>query len=193
MDSLIFFVTFGLNYKCIIMAKAKIIQVKESVKELKTLQKDQSLTIIKRLNMLIELRKNGAHGISKRHLAKLVGVDPNSIQKWRTMYLKRGISAIISHGRVGFKPSLINKEEHEKIEKKLNQPKGALRGYKELVQWVKNEIGKEIKYTTMVEYAKRHFGSKIKVARKSHVLKDDLAVDAFKKTLGKSSRKRHSK
>lgn len=175
------------------MAKAKIIHVKESVKELKALQKDQPLTIIKRLNMLIELKKDGTHGISKRHLAKLVGVDPNSIQKWREIYLKQGISAIVSHGRVGFKPSIITKEEHKKIEKKLNQPKDALRGYKELVQWVKNEIGKEIKYTTMVEYAKRHFGSKIKVARKSHVLKDDLAVSTFKKTLDKSSRKRYSK
>jgi transposase len=176
-----------------IMAKAKIIHVKELVKELKALQKGQSLTIIKRLNMLIELKKNGTNGVSKRQLAKLIGVDPNSIQKWRAIYLKEGISGIVSHGRVGFKPSLITKDEHKKIEKKLNQPKDALRGYKELVQWVKNELGKEIKYTTMVEYAKRHFGSKIKVARKSHVLKDDLAVNAFKKTLAKSSKKRHSK
>lgn len=176
-----------------IMAKAKIIHVKESIKELKTLQKNQPLTIVKRLHMLVELKKNGALGISKRHLAKLIGVDPNSIQKWRGIYLKEGIFGIVSHGRIGFKPSLISKEEHKKIEKKLNQPKDALRGYKELVQWVKNELGKEIKYTTMVEYAKRHFGSKIKVARKSHVLKDVLAVNTFKKTLDRSSKKQYSK
>ena len=40
-----------------IMSKAKIIHVKESSKELKQLQKNQPLTIIKRLNMLIELKK----------------------------------------------------------------------------------------------------------------------------------------
>ena len=175
------------------MAHAKIILIKESVKELKSLQKNQCLTVIKRLNMLIELKKNGSNGISKRTLAKLVGVDPNSIQKWRTMYLNEGISGITTHGMIGFKPSIITKEEHKKIEKKLNQPKDALRGYKELVQWVKNEFGKEIKYTTMVEYSKRHFGSKIKVARKSHVLKDDQAVDTFKKTSVKSSKKLYSK
>lgn len=171
------------------MSRAKVIHIKESSKELKQLQKGQPLTIIKRLNMLLELKKNGTEGLSKRQLAKLIGVDPNSIQKWRTIYINEGIKGIFSHGRIGFKPSLINKEEHEKIERKLNQPKNALKGYKELMQWVKDEFGKEIKYTTIVEYAKRHFGSKIKVARKSHALKDEVAMTTFKKTLVKSSKK----
>lgn len=169
-----------------IMAKAKIIHVKESSKELKQFQKNQPLSIIKRLNMLIELKKNGVNGLSKRQLAKLIGVDPNSIQKWRTIYVNEGIKGIVSHGRIGFKPSLITKEEHKKIEQKLSQPKNALRGYKELMQWIKDEFGKELKYTTVVEYAKRHFGSKIKVARKSHILKDEVALATFKKTSVKS-------
>lgn len=175
------------------MANAKHITVKESTKELKQLQKNKPLSIIKRLNMLIELKKNESRGISKRQLAKLIGVDPNSIQNWRTIYLKDGISGIISHGRVGFKPSLITKEEHKKIEKKLQQPKNALRGYKELMQWIKDELGRDIKYTTVVEYSKRHFGSKIKVARKSHVKKDEEAEIAFKKTSVKSSKKQSLK
>ena len=172
-----------------IMAIAKIIPIKESIKELKQLQKNQSLTIIKKLLMLIELKKSGANGISKRQLAKLIGVDPNSIRKWRTIYIKKGIKGIICDGRIGFKPSLINQDEHKKIEHKLNQAKNALRGYKELVQWIKDELGKELKYTTVVEYSKRHFGSKIKVARKSHVLKDEAAEITFKKTSIKSYKK----
>lgn len=172
-----------------IMSKAKFIHIKESSKELKQLQKNQPLTIIKRLNMLIELKKNGVQGISKRQLAKLIGVDPNSIQNWRTLYINKGIKGIISHGRIGFKPSLITKEEHKKIENRLKQPKNALRGYKELVQWIKDEFNKEMKYTTVVEYSKRHFGSKIKVARKSHILKDEQATGTFKKTSVKSFKK----
>lgn len=176
-----------------IMSHAKILHIKESSKELKQLQRQQPLIIIKRLNMLIELKKNGANGISKRHLAKLIGVDPNSIQKWRTLYINEGINGIVSHGRIGFKPSLISKEEHKKIEHKLKQSKNALRGYKELMHWIKNEFNKELKYTTVVEYSKRHFGSKIKVARKSHVLKDEVAEAAFKKTSAKSSKKQFLK
>ena len=171
------------------MAKPKIIHIKESLKELKQLQKNQSLTIIKKLFMLIELKKSGPDGISKRQLAKQIGVDPNSIQKWRTIYLKKGITGIITDGRVGFKPSLITKEEHKKIEHKLNQPENALPGYKQLMQWIKDELGKDLKYTTVVEYSKRHFKSKIKVARKSHVLKNEASVNAFKKTSVKSFRK----
>jgi transposase len=172
-----------------IMAHPKIVYVKESAAELKRLQKKQSLTIVKRLNMLLELKKNGGDGISKRQLAKLVGVDPNSIQKWRALYANGGIASILSHGMTGFKPSLITKEEHKKIEQKLTEPKNALRGYKELMQWIKEELGKDIKYTTVVEYSKRHFGSKIKVARKTHVLKDEGEAASFKKTLAKSSRR----
>ena len=145
------------------MSKAKIIHVKETSKELKQLQKNQPLIIVKRLNMLIELKKNGSNGISKRQLAKLIGADPNSIQAWRTIYINQGIKGIISHGRIGFKPSLVSKQEHKKIEHKLNQPKNALRGYKELMQWIKDELDKELKYTTVVAYSKRHFGSNTKL------------------------------
>lgn len=172
------------------MSYPKLVIVKESVKELKRLQKNQPLTIIKRLNMLIELKKNPNKGISKRALAKTVGVDPNSIQSWRALYMKNGISGILSHGLIGFKPSLINKAEHKKIEAQLNQPKNELKGYTQLMNWIKDELGKELKYTTVVEYAKRHFGTKIKVARKSHVLKNDEAVEAFKKTSAKSFKKK---
>lgn len=171
------------------MAKAKIIHVKESVTELKRLQKQQPLIIIKRLNMLMELKKNGKNGLSKRQLATLIGVDPNSIQNWRTIYVNDGINGILTHGRIGFKPSIITHEEHKKIEHKLNQPKNALKGYKELMHWIKEKLGKEVKYTTVVEYSKRHFRSKIKVARKTHILKDEEKVTAFKKTSVRSSRK----
>ena len=139
--------------------------------------------------MLIELQKSGVNGISKRELAKRIVVDPNSIQKWRTIYLNQGIACITCDGRVGFKPSLITKEGHKEIEANLNQPENALRGYKELMQWIKDELGKELKYTTVVEYAKRHFKSKIKVARKSHVSKNEALVSTFKKTSAKPFRK----
>ena len=47
-------------------------------------------------------------------------------------------------------------------------------GYKELLDWVKQEFKKEIKYITLIKYSERHFGSKIKVAWKSHNKKNRL-------------------
>jgi hypothetical protein len=71
----------------------------------------------------------------------------------------------------------------------LNNPKNGIRGYTELLEWVNSELSKDMKYITLLKYAERHFGSKIKVARKSHVKKDDLRVESFKKTLVKSAKK----
>ncbi|MCC7051437.1 MAG: hypothetical protein IT239_06650 [Bacteroidia bacterium] len=130
--------------------------------------------------MLIELKKNGS-GISKRDLAVRIGVNHNSVQKWRTLYSKGGINAIITHNRVGFKPSLINEKEHKQLEKLLSNPTNGLRGHKELLEWVEKEFSKKLKYTTLFEYVRRHFGTKIKVARKSHVKKDKLTIEVFKK------------
>jgi len=169
------------------MAHPQLLIVRESVKELRQLQKNQPASIVKRIAMLIELKKSSV-SISKRDLAVRIGVNHNSIQKWRTLYRKEGINAIVTHNRVGFKPSLINEKEHKQLEKLLSNPTNGLRGYKELLDWVEKEFSKKIKYTTLFEYVKRHFGTKIKVARKSHIKKDKLAVEAFKKTSVKSSK-----
>jgi transposase len=171
------------------MSKAKLLFVKESQQELVLLRKNCSNTKSKRLQMLMELKKEKGNAISKRDLAKRIGVDPNSITTWKKIYEKNGIDGIMSDGRIGFKESIVSTDEHNKIETKLKDPKNGLRGYVELLDWVKTELSKDMKYITLVKYAERHFGSKIKVARKSHVKKDDQAVETFKKSLVKSAKK----
>lgn len=66
----------------------------------------------------------------------------------------------------GFKKSVLSKEEHKKIELKLNDPKNGIRGYTELLGWVNKELSKDIKYITLLKYTQHHFGSKIIVAVK---------------------------
>ena len=171
------------------MAKPIQITIKESIKDLKVLQRGQGEIVSKRMRVLIELKKHEKTGISKRDLSDITGINHNSINKWRRMYIAGGVAPLLVHGRIGFKKSLINAAEHKAIEKKLNDPKNGLRGYIELQDWLNNEFNKDFKYITVVKYAQRHFGSKIKVARKSHVKKDEALVDAFKKSSGKSFKK----
>ena len=57
-----------------------------------------------------------------------------------------------------------------------------LAGYVELQEWIEKEFKKELKYNTILKYAIKNFGSKVKVARKSHVKKDGESVITFKKT-----------
>ena len=171
------------------MAKPIQIVIKESIKDLKALQRGQGEIVSKRMRVLIELKKHEKTGISKRDLSNITGINHNSINKWRKMYIVGGVAPLLVHGRIGFKKSVINVAEHKAIEKKLNDPKKGLRGYIELQDWLNNKFNKDFKYITVVKYAQRHFGSKIKVARKSHVKKDEELVDAFKKSSGKSFKK----
>lgn len=166
------------------------ITVKESVLELRKLQRSNGALIGKRLLMLIEIKRSGKTGISKRELSLKTGINHNSIVKWRKLYNLSGIEPLLKHGRVGgYKKSIFIKQEHDKIAIKLNDPKNGIRGYKELLEWVNKEFSKDIKYISLVKYAQRHFGSKIKVARKSHVKKSEEALTTFKKTSVKNARR----
>lgn len=168
------------------MALPKQINIKESLVELKSILKSSSPLIAPRIKVLIVLKKNEKIGISKRAVSEAVGVNHNSVQTWRTMYIKGGLKLIQSHNKKGFKPSVFNQEEHAAIEKKLKDPKNGLRGYIELKAWVEEEFKKHVKYNTLLKYSIKNFGSKVKVARKSHIKKDEAKVEAFKKTSIKS-------
>jgi len=171
------------------MSLPKTITIKESLPQLRELQRKSGPLIGKRLRILIEFKKNEETGISKRAVSGITGINHNSITKWRNIYLKEGIQAFLKHGRKGFKKSVIDVQAYKAIEKKLKDPRNGLRGYKELQQWVSQTLNLDVAYNTLVKYAMRHFGTKIKVARKSQVKKDEKMVVDFKKTLVVSARR----
>src|SRR3546814_742631 len=143
---------FGLlnNYT---MAHPFQITVKETIKELRGLQRKNGELIGKRLLMLIEIKKHEKTGISKRALSDITGINHNSIVKWRNQYNKEGISPLLTHGRVGgFRKSILSDEEHKRVEVLLNDPKNGIRGYAELLEWVKTELSKDMKYITLLKY-----------------------------------------
>jgi hypothetical protein len=69
------------------------------------------------------------------------------------------------------------------IENRLHSPKDAFTSYIDLINWItENYMPQGVNYQTINSYVKRKFGAKIKVARKSHINKNDDLVDSFKKT-----------
>ena len=140
-----------------------------------------------RVRMLIEIKRAQNAGISKRTLADLVGVNHNSIQTWRNLYLSGGVTLLMTHKKTGYKPTKISKQEHAAIDRKLRDPQNGIRGYTELMKWVEQEFQKSVSYNTLYKYCVREFGSSVKVARKSHIKKDAEAVEAFKKTSRRSA------
>ncbi len=120
------------------MSKPFPISIRETVVELRSLQRKSGELISKRLQMIIEIKRHEKTGISKRDLSAITGINHNSIVKWRKMYVQLGLDSLLKHGRTGgFKKSVVSREEHKKIETKLKDAKNGIRGYKELLEWVK--------------------------------------------------------
>jgi transposase len=171
------------------MPALKKIEVKESIAVLKALSKNTSFTIQKRLQMLLFIKKDTKGFVSKRNLSVSLGVNHTSITIWKKLYETQGIDGLMNDGRIGFKSSVILPEIHKALEKKLTTPSNNIRGYKELLEWTNGELSQDLKYITLLKYTQRHFGCKIKVARKSHIKKEEEAVETFKKTLVVSAKK----
>ena len=167
------------------MANALSITVKESFKDLRSLLKKSAAHHSPKIRMLIEIKRSD-HALSKNALAELIGANHNSIQTWRAKYQKGGLSSLLKDGRIGFKPSIIKKSIHKKIELKLHAEDAAFSSYKQLHAWVEKNLVKGVVYNSLRHYVKRHFGASLKVPRKSHIKKDKEAVAAFKKTSNKS-------
>jgi transposase len=148
------------------MANSKNIIVKESEQELKNLMRQQPIHKKNRVQMLLILKKT-QKSLSKIELASILKVNHNTAQKWRKLYFEKGIDGLLSDGRVGFKPSKINKEIHQAIENRLTSAKDAFTSYVDLINWIViNYIPEGINYHTVNKYIKRHFGAKLKVSRK---------------------------
>jgi transposase len=172
------------------MSLPKLVVIKEDFLTLKIHAKQGNELIKKRMRLLMELKKNDVRGQSKNALSIKLGINHNSVVKWRNIYLSQGIEGLLKDGRKGgFKPSTVSQEEHEQIKTLLHDKHNGIVGYTELLNWVNRELKKEMKYITLVKYVQRHFGAKIKTARKSHVKKDPEAVAAFKKTSVKNASK----
>ena len=171
------------------MSKPQITPIKESVSDLKKLLKKASPLIAPRIKMLLVEKEHPVNGISRRVLASEIGVDPNSITNWRALYKKGGIDLLQKHQKTGFKKSVFSIQVQKAIEKKLNNPANGLRGYTELLTFLEKKFETKYKYNTLLKFCIKNYKSSVKTARKSHVKKDIVLVDTFKKTLVKPAKK----
>jgi putative transposase len=166
-------------------ASALVFKIKESESQLRKLLKKQPEHLRDRVRLLLVAKKSEL-ALSKQALADKVGIDPNSANKWRKLYLEGGIEKLLVFKRGRKKPGMITPKIHKKIEELLSDPHNAPRGYEELRAWLDKNFLPGIKYHAVNKYIKRKFNAGLKVARKSHIQKDVEAVKAFKKTPGHS-------
>jgi transposase len=161
------------------MAKKLTITVKESLQELKSILVTQTPSKQKRINMLI-LIKRGNHE-TKESLMHSLGVCSQSVQNWRTNYIKGGIDLLLSDERKTGRKAAITSGVKLKLNKRLSNPKAAFNSFNDVQKWLETECGIQMKYQAVHKYLKRNFGVKLKVARKSHINKSPADEAVFKK------------
>ena len=157
------------------MAKALNVIVKESVKDLKSIQK-QKPSYYSRIQMLL-LIKEGKF-ITKDALSEALQVSTQSVHIWRTKYNAGGIELLLEYKRGG-KPAQITAPIYERLSTRLNSSKEGFKSFIEIQQWLHENFGIEMKYQALNKYIKRKFGARPKVARKSHIDKDQNAAALF--------------
>jgi transposase len=130
---------------------------------------------------LILLKQQGS--ISKYVLAKQLGSSHSSVGKWRSDYLSNGIDYLLKENRRGTKKAAITSEVNQALSKRLNNPRQGFRSFIEVQQWLATEFGIDMEYHAVNKYVKRKFGARLKVSRKSHVLKSPADEAVFKKPI----------
>jgi len=163
------------------MGKYATIEIKESVEELKNLLKRNSREVTrKRLRALLHLRQGTFQ--TRQKLADELGIHIRTLERWLVKYKSVSLQEFISIDRRNRSSRVITHDVHRLLEKKLNDNQDPLLGYADALDWIREQTGIQISYHNLRHYLIRHFNSKLKVPRKSHVKKDIEAEAAFLKT-----------
>lgn len=163
------------------MARISKLEVLQSVEELKEIIKSQrKYKNIQRLTSLVYIKEQTFK--TREELSQFMGVSRRTIEKWLALYREGGLDKmLISEKRVR-RSQLIPQEVHIALAQRVQDCDRGFSSYVEAQQWLASEHNLDLKYNTVREHLIRHFKTKIKSPRKSHVKKDGEAVDAFLKT-----------
>jgi len=156
-------------------------EIKESLVELNVLQKKQtSIKAERRITCLILLKSNK---FSKQELvAEYLGVGRQCVVTWLSLYRQHGIEGIILNASRNKPSKIITQEVHAALSVKVKDATDPLLGYWDAQRWVNEKFDIKIQYHWLRLYMIKHFKTKLKTPRKSHIKKEELAEENFFKT-----------
>ena len=139
------------------------------------------LSRISRVKALILLKEKKAEYI--KDLSSQLNYSRQSIRKWLLLYKSGGIKTYLNGNYKRIKHKSISIELQKAIKEKLEDVNTTTTSYVELLDWVISEQKININYSTLYYHCRKHQNSTLKVARKSHHKKDEVAVELFKKPI----------
>jgi len=162
------------------MGRISTLEVKESILELKKLQKQQkTVKAEKRVLCLLFLKTNKF--TTQTLLAESLAISRQSLVRWLSLYRKAGIQGILLEPSRNKPSKIITPEIHQGLSEKVQEATSPLLGYLDAQRWVEEKYGVKVKYHWLRVYMIKHFKTKLKVPRKSHIKKDEKAITTFLK------------
>jgi len=163
------------------MGKTVTVPIKESLNELKTLQRKQkTLQSEKRIYFLILLKTKKFK--TQQETADYLGIERRTLSSWIRFYREGGIESVILKGTRNKRSKIITPEIHEGLASRVLSSENPFLGYLDAQQWVLETYNVAVKYHWLRQYLIKHFKTKLKSPRKSHYKKDKQAIEAFLKT-----------
>ena len=143
-------------------------EITESVEKLERLvRKEKDAQIQRRFQMLLLLKTREAK--SRSGAARQLGVHRHTVSDWVELYEEGGIEKIQEVEDPGPEPGQesIPPEVMETLKNRLSEPEG-FGSYKEIQQWLADEHGVELPYSTVHGIVRYDLEAKPKVPRPSH-------------------------
>ena len=161
------------------MSRPLLIFITETADELKQLMHAQQKAKLKERVQAIYLLKT-ERAKTLQDLVDFLGRSKSTIESWLTLYRKKGWLGLLAWNYHGGQPAAISEPILTELREKLSQPHG-FKNYGEVQQWLKAKYGLEIHYKTVYQTVHYKLKAKLKVARPTHIKRDDTAVVEFKK------------
>lgn len=163
------------------MGRTSNLRISESVNDLNAILKLQTKhNNIDRIRALIHL-KEGTFA-SRELVSDHLRISLRTLEKWISSYIKGGLDELLLPEKRVRKSYLISQEIDKALEKRMRNSEEGFSSYVEAQRWLSAEYGLDLKYNTIRKHLIRHYETKIKSPRKSHIKKDDEAIEAFLKT-----------
>ena len=167
--------------------KAKLI-IKESFSDLKkNLSREKNMKAKLRIQSLVFIKEEKFK--TRQHLADYLCIHVRTLEKWLVLYRLGGIKRMTSFERTSSTAKNMTASMHQALKEKLENNTACFAGYKEALFWLNETYQTAFKYSWLRKYLIKHFGTKLKVPRKSHIKKDEKAVGTFLKSFLQNSRK----
>lgn len=162
------------------MPKKITITVSEDLSYLKRLFHQHPAHLHSRIQMLYLIKSDVTN--STKELATRLLVSARTIQCWKGHYLTGGLIGLLNYTRGSYKSNgIITPAISDLIKDQLSSPTSAFTSYKELQQWLQENHLPNVTYRIVNHHAKIKLKASLKVARKSHIKKDETKVEDFKK------------